>query len=34
MLKSVRFRLNAKVREGERELFKAKDGIQLIEVNL
>ncbi|XP_035764648.1 calcium-binding and coiled-coil domain-containing protein 2 [Neolamprologus brichardi] len=27
-------KLNAKVREGERELFKAKDGIQLIEVDL
>uniref|UniRef100_A0A668SGZ9 SKICH domain-containing protein n=2 Tax=Oreochromis aureus TaxID=47969 RepID=A0A668SGZ9_OREAU len=27
-------KLNAKLREGERELFKAKDGIQLIEVDL
>lgn len=27
-------KLNGKLREGERELFKAKDGIQLIEVDL
>ncbi len=30
----VRFRLNSKLREQERELFKMRDDIQLLQVNL